>query len=162
MKLWIMTQQYNNNADGLDQEQSNLSPIAYTSSRLSVLMRTGGKYTLQRPKSSVALLHPKSLLHVSVRRVDSPDLDGARRWNGKRVGHAAKRHRASRTQDAGEQSASSRVLHCIVQHLVVRFILQMPEMMPHSPVPADISASITAGGGTRTQGTRVSVPALAR
>ena len=68
--------------------------------------------------------------------------DGARRWNGKRVGHAAKRHRASRTQDAGAQSARSRVLHCIVQHLVVRFILQAPEMMPHEPVPADISASI--------------------
>ena len=89
--------------------------------------------------------------------------DGARRWNGKRVGHAAKRHRASRTQDAGAQSARSRVLHCIVQHLLARrCILQPPEMMPHAPVPSDISASITAGEGTRTQGTRVSVPALAR
>ena len=29
-----------------------LSPSAYTSSRLSVLMRTGGKHTLQRPKTS--------------------------------------------------------------------------------------------------------------
>ena len=31
-----------------------LSPSAYTSSRLSVLMRTGGKHTLQRPKHTCA------------------------------------------------------------------------------------------------------------
>ena len=30
-----------------------LSPSAYTSSRLSVLMRTGGKHTLQRPKTAI-------------------------------------------------------------------------------------------------------------
>ena len=62
-----------------------------------------------------------------------------------------------------ERAKRPRVVHCIVQqHLVVRCILQPPEMMPHAPVPADISDSITAGEGTRTQGTRVSVPALAR
>ena len=52
-------------------------------------------------------------------------------------------------------------LERIVQHLVVvanRCLLQEPEMMPHEPVPAVISASITAGeGGRTTQGTRVSV-----
>ena len=38
--------------------------------------------------------------------------DGARRWNGKRVGHAAKRHRASRTQDAGaRKTPASGALH---------------------------------------------------
>ena len=71
-----------------------------------------------------------------------------------------------------ERAKRPRVVHCIVQqHLVVRCLSQRsegseePEMMPHAPVglvPADISASITAGEGTRTQGTRVSVPALPR
>ena len=50
----------------------------------------------------------------------------------------------------------------VLDRLVVRCILQEPEMMPHAPVPTENSASITAGEGTRTQGTRVSVPALAR
>ena len=38
-------------------------------------------------------------------------------------------------------------------------ILQVPEMMPHEPVPTDISVSITAGGATATENMSVIVPA---
>ena len=44
-------------------------------------------------------------------------------------------------------------------HLSVLCILQAPEMMPHEPVPADICASITAGGTTATENMPVIVPA---
>jgi len=51
-----------------------------------------------------------------------------------------------------ERAKRPRVVHCIVQqHLVARCILQEPEIMPHEPVPSDISASITAGVGTHAR-----------
>jgi hypothetical protein len=50
-------------------------------------------------------------------------------------------HANARTRTLGSPIARTRP--CIVQHLFAALcILQEPEMMPHEPVPADISASI--------------------
>ena len=47
----------------------------------------------------------------------------------------------------------------IIHLFAILCIPQVPEMMPHEPVPADISASITAGGATATENMPVIVPA---